>query len=191
MEIIPAVLYKGEPHQITHTHPAPTFSTHFQNFTIEQTIAFRGITLSVFEATIVRGELDLEGAFEAFTERVLSLGEVPEADAVGRGGTSSDASEANNTAEGMPRESRNSKEMGSKGLSRASGGEEGAVGERGLVFSVGEVDAITRFVARGLYRNFRLYRMCFEREPKVCKEIRHVQVETPLEHPPLLEAEPA
>ncbi|CAN0429063.1 unnamed protein product, partial [Ectocarpus sp. 12 AP-2014] len=49
-----------------------------QNFSMEQTIAFRGITLGVFEATIVRGEMDLDGAFEAFTEGVLSLAEVPD-----------------------------------------------------------------------------------------------------------------
>lgn len=175
----------------------------------------------------MRGELDLEGAFEAFTERVLSLAEVQETHAAhsatgsNSGGTSksnshgsSNVGEANNKAnssisnsgiaphssEGIPGAKNDNRSMvepasstvsAPEGLSRPVRDEGGAAaGGRGPVFSVGEVDAITRFVARGLYRNFTLYRMCFEQEVKTCSEVRQVQVETPLEQPPLLDAEP-
>eukprot|EP00903_Cladosiphon_okamuranus_P011451 g10787.t1 len=182
-----------------------------QNFTHEQTIAFRGITLSVFEATIVRGELDLDGAFEAFTERVLSLAEVKETgpscrsggEGGGGGGGSNDTgsvpspverdSDANRTEiEGTGHTgSLPEGEGATGGGGDAGGGGGGDVGQRGggAVFSVGDIDAITRFVARGLYRNFSLYRMCFKEEERCCREFRQVQVETPLRLNPLQEAD--
>lgn len=75
----------------------------------------------------------------------------------------------------------------------ATGGAVGdaAEGGGGAVFSVGDIDAITRFVARGLYRHFSLYRTCFEQEGRSCRESRQIQVETPLQLLPLEEAEPA
>lgn len=51
-----------------------------QSFTPEQTSAFHGIARKVFEAGIERGELDLEGAFQAFTDMVLALAVVVEGD---------------------------------------------------------------------------------------------------------------
>lgn len=60
------------------------------------------------------------------------------------------------------------------------------------LFSVSDVAAITEFVSGGLYRHFALYRMCFTVQPaKVCREVRIVQVETPLTPPPLRESEEA
>lgn len=75
-----------------------------------------------------------------------------------------------------------------KGGSGGIGGGGGGV-EAGPVFSVGDVAAITLFVARGMYRNFALHRKCFEQEAEYCTEVRYVQVETPLEPPPLHEGE--
>lgn len=75
---------------------------------------------------------------------------------------------------------------GQGGKAEAGGAEAAMVGP---VFSVGDVSVITRFVARGLYRNFALYRVCFEQEARTRTEVWHVQVETPLEPPPLREAE--
>lgn len=191
-------------HVVSFTHlrnPGPFF---FQNFSMEQTIAFRGITLGVFEATIVRGEMDLDGAFEAFTERVLSLAEVPETTTSIAGGDSGGSNihsnEANNRsrtgglaadskAPGTEQNEAANTTASSIPPNRHGVGDNG--GERGAVFSVGDIGAITRFVARGLYRNFTLYRMCFEQEARSCREVRHVQVETPLELPPLQEAENA
>eukprot|EP00752_Nemacystus_decipiens_P018680 g16745.t1 len=174
-----------------------------QNYTTEQTIAIRGITLGVFEATIVRGELDLDGAFDAFTERVLSLAEVPEAGpscagasggAGGNGGNNTGSSAASPTDEGSAVEHTETEgggpaasSPGGAGVHRSGSGS----GGDDAVFSVGDIDAITRFVARGLYRNFSLYRMCFKREERCCREFRQVQVETPLRLTPLQEAEPA
>lgn len=59
----------------------------------------------------------------------------------------------------------------------------------GPLFSVGDVAAITQFAARGLYRNFALYRMCFLQKAKHCKESRVLQVQTPLALEPLQNAE--
>lgn len=182
----------------------PVSPPPIQNFTTEQTIAIRGITLSVFKATIVRGELDLDGAFEAFTEQVLSLAEVPETGP--GGGAVSGPRGSNNTSSNVPsavdggsRASRieiegtgptgSSPEQGL--VSGGSGGGGVCQGAGGVVFSVGDIDAITRFVARGLYRNFSLYRMCFKQEARCCREFRQIQVETPLRLLPLHEAEAA
>ena len=149
----------------------------------------------------MRGELDLDGAFEAFTERVLSLAEVPEAGpSCGGGGSNgnSTGSDVPSSADGDEVAGRTETEgadrtglsPGGEGINCGSGlGGDGDVG--GPVFSVGDIDAITRFVARGLYRNFSLYRMCFQQEERCCREFRQVQVETPLRLTPLQEAEPA
>lgn len=158
----------------------------------------------------MRGELDLDGAFEAFTERVLSLAEVPEA---GPGCSSGGADKSSNNAsssvpspvDGESAAGRTDTEgagatgsspeeegvSGGDGGGGDSGGSGGAEDAGGAVFSVGDIDAITRFVARGLYRNFSLYRMCFKQEERCCREYRQVQVETPLRLMPLQEAEPA
>lgn len=159
----------------------------------------------------MRGELDLDGAFEAFTERVLSLAEVPETGpgCGGSGGGGSGNTSSGNTSNSAPGpvvggghgESSNT-ETGGAGPAGSSpegdrdgvGGGGGDVGEGAggaAVFSVGDIDAITRFVARGLYRNFSLYRLCFKQEARCCREFRQVQVETPLKMLPLYEAEPA
>lgn len=172
---------------------------------MEQTIAFRGITLGVFEATIVRGEMDLDGAFEAFTERVLSLAEVPETTSSIAGGDSdgsnirngNDANNRSRTGGLVPDNKAPGTEQTEAANTTASSttpnrhGVGGDGGGGGAVFSVGDIGAITRFVARGLYRNFTLYRMCFKQEARSCREVRHVQVETPLELSPLQEAENA
>ncbi|CAM9313162.1 unnamed protein product, partial [Ectocarpus fasciculatus] len=125
-----------------------------QNFSMEQTIAFRGITLGVFEATIVRGEMDLEGAFEAFTERVLSLAEVPETPTSTAGG---DSGGSNIHSNGVNNRSRtgglavDSKAQGTEHNEAANTtasslppnrhgvGDDG--GEGGAVFSVGDIGA--------------------------------------------------
>lgn len=186
--------------------PPPYPLRSIQNFTTEQTIAIRGITLSVFEATIVRGELDLDGAFEAFTERVLSLAEVPEAGpSCGSSGGGSNIGSVPSPVDGGPGASRTKAEgtgpagssperenaNGGGGGGDAGGGGDVGEGGGGAVFCVGDIDAITRFVARGLYRHFSLYRMCFKQEERCCREFRQVQVETPLRLMPLQEAEPA
>ena len=44
-----------------------------QNFTAGQTMAFRDTARSVFEAAIVRGELDFNEAYQVFTDWMLSL----------------------------------------------------------------------------------------------------------------------
>lgn len=74
------------------------------------------------------------------------------------------------------------------GAGRDGGGERNGSGATSL-FSVGDVAVITEFVARGLYRNFTLYRMCFQENANYCEETRIVQVETPLAPPPLRLAE--
>lgn len=182
--------------------PCP-FRPPIQKFSTEQTVAFRGIALGVFEATIVRGELDLDGAFEAFTERLLSLAEVPEtgpscgAGAGGSGACSSVANPVDGGSGACRPEMEGAAPAGSspegEGVGGGGGGDGdgGEGGGSGAAFSVGDIGAITRFVARGLYRNFSLFRMCFEQEARCCREFRQVQVETPLELPPLQEAEPA
>lgn len=235
-----------------------------QKFTAQQTIAFRGISRDVFEASVVRGELNLDEAFQVFTERVLSLAveaendepaAVPVAgageercrdggDGVGGSGSGGgndsiadptarsvagatkkdgkgapaskkpvvDGSTGKDKVSGAPGSARSARgsaghggvdkedasatprappEDGTTTESRADGSSpKDALAKKGPVFSVGNVAAITQFVARGLYRNFALYRMCFEEEPRFCRESRHVQVETPLPPPPLHEAEP-
>ena len=248
--------------------PFVTKTLQNKNFSAEQTIAFRGITRSVFEAGIVRGELDVNEAFQEFTERVLSLAGEPDTTSTtttttpdhsasnessvtaltsggclstdgggggkgeGGGGGSSAAETRRASGKNPPKVVADSKaketavgpKLAGKGSALASvshGGESGRGGETnsvgsecsgsgsgggdgsgsgssggggsagaGPVFSVGDVAAITLFVARGLYRNFGLYRMCFERPAKHRTDIREVQVETPLEPPPLHEAEP-
>lgn len=57
------------------------------------------------------------------------------------------------------------------------------------LLSVGDVCAVTQFVARGLYRNFALYRMCFQQKATCSRECRVLQVETPLAPQPLKDAE--
>ena len=61
------------------------------------------------------------------------------------------------------------------------------LGESAL-FSVREVVNITNFVARGLFRNFALYRMYFKQPARRSQAVRSVRVETPLAPPPLRES---
>lgn len=49
-----------------------------KGFTAEQTSAFHRIARTVFEASIERGELGLEGAFKTFTDMMLAFAVVPE-----------------------------------------------------------------------------------------------------------------
>lgn len=190
----------------------------------------------------MQGDLNLDEAFQAFTERVLSLAVVPENDehkapaVAGKGchdsgsGGGDDSLDPNGGTAGVIKKERKgipaaakrtvivdsaekdkpsgaltsargsvahggnnedasprSREDGDTSIGSADGKDVPA--EKGPVFSVGNVAAITQFVARGFYRNFALYRMCFEEEPRFCRESRHVQVETPLPPPPLHEAE--
>lgn len=191
----------------------------------------------------MRGDLNLDEAFQAFTERVLSLAVVPENDehkaptVAGKGyhdsgsGGGDDSLDPTSGAAGVTKKERRgapaaakrtvvvdsaekdkpsgalpsargsvahggdnedatprSRESGDISISSVDGKDVPA--EKGPMFSVGHVAAITQFVARGFYRNFALYRMCFEEEPRFCSESRHVQVETPLPPPPLYEAAP-
>ena len=52
-------------------------------------------------------------------------------------------------------------------------------------FSVREIVNITDFVARGLFRNFALYRMYFKQPARRSQAVKNVRVETPLAPPPL------
>lgn len=186
----------------THTYnrtPVTSVSAQpVQHFTTEQTIAFRGIALSVFETDVVNGKLSLGEAFEAFTHQVLALAG---AEDTGTNTTAATIKTANCSSDPLPcgdvaSASKSEQTIGGGGSGdRASATGDGGGSTRvedgdssGSVFSVGDVDAITRFVARGLYRNFTLYRMCFQHEEKCCREMRQVQVETPLDLPPLNEA---
>ncbi|CAM9545651.1 unnamed protein product [Hapterophycus canaliculatus] len=170
-----------------------------QHFTTKQTIAFREIALSVFETAIVNGKLQPGEAFEAFTHRVLALAGAEEAgtNATGtifmaakcgsplpcKSGASAAASgETADPGQGGG-SSDSASATGNSGVSDGVGDGEGGESE----FSVGDVGAITKFVAQGFYRNFKLYRMCFQHEQRCCRETRQVQVETPLEIPPLHE----
>ena len=56
-------------------------------------------------------------------------------------------------------------------------------------FSVREIVNITDFVARGLFRNFALYRMYFKQPARRSQAVRSVCEETPLAPPPLRESE--
>lgn len=190
------------------------FTFREQGFSTEQTLAFRGIARDIFEAGIVKGELNLEEAFQAFTKRVLSLAVVPEeaesddnntaaARSTPPGGFQADLEgscspqdrQCSSTVAASVGENRKrSAESGPGRDELATMEPSSEVGrhqaERAPVFSVADVRSITQFVARGLYRNFSLYRMCFEHDTKVCTEVRHVKVETPLSPPRLTEAEP-
>ena len=57
------------------------------------------------------------------------------------------------------------------------------------LFSVRKVVNITDCVARGLFRNFALYRMYFKQPARRSQAVRSVRVETPLAPPPLRESE--
>ena len=80
--------YDNQPQTLTTPYPSPCdhllfflktialLSSRFpyaQNFTAGQTIAFRDTARSVFEAAIVRGELDFNEAYQVFTNWMLSL----------------------------------------------------------------------------------------------------------------------
>ena len=58
-----------------------------------------------------------------------------------------------------------------------------------LRFSMREIVNITDFVARGLFRNFALYRMYFKQPARRSQAVRNVRVETPVAPPPLRESE--
>lgn len=194
-----------------------------QNFTTEQTVAFRALARSVFEKSVVKGELDLDGAFQAFTERVLSLAVAPEEKQANSPEKQEAQPEEGQLSCGGSEGEPVTPAMAARPTSRGKQADGGALIKGGVeplpgnsaeghvsfreddgggqetagvaatavepVFSVADVAAITQFVARGLYRNFALYRLCFQRDAAYRTEVRNVQVETPLVPPPLREAE--
>lgn len=166
-----------------------------KNFTSEQTITFREIAKSIFEAAVIRGELARPTeAFQAFTERLL-----PFATMEPKNNTQFCSTAAIDVAhEGdcdHPSPPSGLSEMSAANVITNPRGEcnskSSGIKETPL-FSVSDVAAISEFISTGFYRYFALYRMCFTVQPaKVCREVRIVQVETPLPPPPLEEAKPA
>ena len=206
-----------------------------QNFNAGQTIAFRDTARSVFEAAIVRGELDFNEAYQVFTDWVLSLSEAtapqetaqrhpttaggirPSQEGASTGGddgqtppascaasiTKRTLDSSNKVAKQEALTEKPNKESecwpgridadapnaGAESIADPRGRKDGNRSGESPLFSVREVVNITDFVARGLFRNFALYRMYFKQPARRSQAVRSVRVETPLAPPPLRESE--